>query len=548
MSAEAPASSHPPARIAGEIGAGVAVAMVGLPQSIAYAVMSGLAPAHGLAAGAVSGLVAVLVGRAPHLSTGPTNTTALVILGALAPWLAPHGLLPDSALPVLVTLTLMAGALRLVAAAAGGAAIFDFLPESVLVAFSSGVGVLIVASQLDEALGLRAAGAGTVLEQVRALAAQLGAGDRPAPVAAGIAAATVLVVAAGRRWRRFAPWSLLAIAGASLVGVVSGWDAADGLHVLGDRVSLAAGWAPLAWPSLDPRLVVRLLPAAGALALIGTLELAVASRAEDARPDLRREIVAQGCANAVGAFAGAMPASASLSRSALLQQSGASTRLAPASAALVTAALLWVASRFLAFIPDACLAGILLSTGVGMINLRRVRRMWRASPVTRGLLLVTFGSTLVLPLVWAVFLGAGLGLAEHVVETAHPRLLVLRWEGDRLVPLRARDTTDTVVLEVSGNLYYAAVPRLYEAIEAEIPREARLVIDLSHAHGLRYAALLALERVQRERIARGSTVQIAGVAADFLGLLERTGSPLLATAVPFDPRPGRAVAQACGRG
>ena len=86
--------------------------------------------------------------------TGPTNTTGLLILAALTPFLGANGLLAEGGLPALATLTLLVGAIRLAAALLGGAQLVRFLPESVLVGFTAGAGILIAAMQLDEALGL----------------------------------------------------------------------------------------------------------------------------------------------------------------------------------------------------------------------------------------------------------------------------------------------------------------------------------------------------------------------------------------------------------
>src|SRR5688572_9000439 len=101
--------------------AGLTVALVGLPQCLAYALMSGLPPAYGLSTAAAAGLVAALVGRSAQVVTGPTNTTGLLILTALLPFLGSNGLLRPDGLRVLATLTVLAGAIRIVLALIGGA-------------------------------------------------------------------------------------------------------------------------------------------------------------------------------------------------------------------------------------------------------------------------------------------------------------------------------------------------------------------------------------------------------------------------------------------
>ena len=153
--------------------AGLTVALVGLPQCLAYALLSGLPPAYGLSTAAVAGLVAALLGQSAQVVTGPTNTTGLLVLAALAPHLAPNGLLDAGGLPVLATLTLLAGAIRVGGALLGGAHLIRFLPESVLVGFTAGAGLLIAAMQLDEALGLSGVALGRPPAELRTVGAAL---------------------------------------------------------------------------------------------------------------------------------------------------------------------------------------------------------------------------------------------------------------------------------------------------------------------------------------------------------------------------------------
>ena len=141
-------------RFRADLLAGLVVTLIAIPQCLALALVAGLPPVYGLTTAAVPGLVAALAGRSAQVVTGPTNTTGLLVLGALTPLLGANGLLRPEGLPVLATLTLLAGVLRLVAARFGGATLLRFLPDSVLVGFTAGAGILIGAMQLDEALGL----------------------------------------------------------------------------------------------------------------------------------------------------------------------------------------------------------------------------------------------------------------------------------------------------------------------------------------------------------------------------------------------------------
>src|SRR5690606_23036513 len=294
--------------------AALTVALVGLPQCLAYAMMSGLPPAYGLATAAVPGLVAALVGKSPHVVTGPTNVTGLLILAALAPFLGDNGLLQPSGLEALATLTLMAGLIRIAAAYAGGGALVDFIPESVLAGFTAGAGILIGAMQLDEAFGLRGVRSDGLIAALVEVARQLAEGRLAWP-ALVVTVTTTAAMLAGRRYLPRWPMALIAVAVATLVAMIFGLSAAQGLPVVADRALVPNGWPPGALPGLDPTQMRDLIGPAAAIALLGTIELAVSARRGGARPDMRREILGQGLANVAGAFTSAFPASASLTRS-----------------------------------------------------------------------------------------------------------------------------------------------------------------------------------------------------------------------------------------
>ena len=123
----------------------------------------------------------------------------------------------------------------------------------------------------------------------------------------------------GRRLWRAVPGALLVVAAAALAAWALGLDGSIGLPLISDRTTVGAGWPAGALPDLRPDVIGALLVPAAAIVLLGTLELMVSVRADESRPVMRREIAAQGFANIAGAFASAFPASASLTRSALLR-------------------------------------------------------------------------------------------------------------------------------------------------------------------------------------------------------------------------------------
>ncbi|MGH9324980.1 MAG: SulP family inorganic anion transporter [Vicinamibacteria bacterium] len=529
----------PSATIRRDLLAGLTVALVGLPQCLAYAMMSGVPPIYGIVTAAVPGLVAALIGRSAQVVTGPTNTTGLLVLSALFPFLGANGLIGPEGLPALATLALVAGVVRLIVAFGGGAALVRFLPESVLVGFTAGAGVLIAAMQLDEALGLPPVNRARLLGEIEALFAYFRAGVLPEIPSVVMMACVVLSLFLGKRLVPRLPIALVVLAALSLAAWFFGWNRDVGIPVVADREPVPSGWPERALPDLSLGMLQQFFVPSLAITLLGTLELAVTARARGARPDMKREILAQGWANVAGAFTGSLPASASLTRSALLAVSGARTRLAPAAAAVFVLPILLVAAPAIAYIPQAALAGILFVTAYRMIYGSAVARMWRATPATRTLLVVTFSSALVMPLEWAILLGAGLGLVIHLARTSVPRIRLLEpvdLELTRLVPVKSGDGPETVVIEVSGDLHYAAVEPFLVELEHRLPPSARTVVmDLSHAHEMRFTALVAVERFASDLAEKGIRLLLAGVSEDVLEMMEASASELEATPAEAEP-------------
>ncbi|MFW6051919.1 MAG: SulP family inorganic anion transporter [Myxococcota bacterium] len=527
--------------------AGLTVTLVGLPQCLAYAMMSGLPPAYGLVTAAVPGLVAAVAGKSAQVVTGPTNTTGLLVLAALTPYLDDNGLLAESGLGVLAALTLLAGLVRVAGAYLGAAQLLRFLPESVLVGFTAGAGVLIGVMQLDEALGLPSPRGGGLVAELTGLYDHMAAGHAPAWPAVAVTAGTAGLIAAGRRWLPRWPMALIAVVGATVLAWALGLDASSGLPIVADRAHVPAGWPAFALPTTDPAALSSLVLPAAAITLLGTLELTVTARADGRRPDMQREIAAQGWANVAGAFVGAFPASASLTRSALLRLGRAHTRLAAASAAVLTVPILLLLGPAVAHMPLSTLAGVLLVVAYGMIQRGRLVRMWIASREARVLVGATALATLALPLEWAILVGVGLGLVLHLARTSSPRLTLLHPEDGHLVPVEPETEPEVVVLEVSGNLHYAAVPRFVEEASRLLPPSARLVvIDLSHAQDLRFAALDALQQMANDLQVRGAELRLAGVGPAFRTFAHRAGCRLPMTAA--HPEPGESARRALAGG
>ena len=257
---------------AGDINAGLLVALVGIPQCLAYAMLSGLPPMYGLVTAALPGMVAALFGRSAHVTVGPTNTTGLIILASLTPWAEQ----PDLLLTAMATLTVLAGLSRLLIVALRAERVFDFVPEAVMVGFATGAAVIIALMQLDEFIGTPFSDVRNVVDELVQLS-----GLRLPDIewaAVGLSVFALASVVLGRRYLPRWPIPLMTLVISTALVVWAPWSFIDRWITLEQTTVIADGWPQLAthWPSWS--MVQALIIPGFAVSFIGSLELIVTLR------------------------------------------------------------------------------------------------------------------------------------------------------------------------------------------------------------------------------------------------------------------------------
>lgn len=509
-------SFSPPS--AGDLNAGLLVALVGIPQCLAYAMLSGLPPMYGLVTAAVPGMIAALAGRSAHVTVGPTNTTGLIILTSLAPWADD----PDRLLTAMATLTVLAGLARLLIVALKAERVFDFVPEAVMLGFATGAAIIIALMQLDEFLGAPFSGVRTVVDEVMRLATLAPAAIDPA--ALGLAAAALVSVVLGRRYAPRWPIPLVVLLASIALVWFQPWGFIDRWITLSESTVISDGWPALASEAPDWAMIQALIIPGFAVAFIGSLELIVTLRNRDQQRYLRAELGSQGVANLAGSLVGAFPASTSLTRSVLLDIGGATSRWAPFIAAAVLLPILVFGADLIRAIPQPVIAGLLVATALSMLKPDQIRSVLKANRQTRSLFLVTVGSTLVLNFHEAILLGAALGLVIFLMQASLPQLRRYAVDKDGWLNDAETAASGHYAIQISGSLYFAAARQLPERLEPLIPEGTeRLTLDLTHAHQTRIAAIQALLRFLESCQHRGIRVDICGYPADLKRIADTMG-------------------------
>ncbi|MFD0597174.1 SulP family inorganic anion transporter [Catellatospora coxensis] len=318
--------------------AGLTVAVVALPLALGFGVSSGLGAAAGLATAIVAGALAALLGGSNLQVSGPTGAMTVVLVPIV------HRFGPGGVL----TVGLIAGVLLVALALARAGRYVRYVPAPVVEGFTAGIAAVIFLQQVPAALGVPAPEG----EKVTAIAWQavvdFAAQPQWTALALALGVATVMLI--GARWKPGVPFSLLAVAAVTVVAVVAHLDVA--------RIGQLPATLPA--PSLgflDPAAVPMLLTSAVAVAALAALESLLSATVADGmtvgqRHDPDRELFGQGVANLVTPLFGGVPATAAIARTAVNVRTGAGSRLAALTHALVLALIMLAAAPLVAHIPS----------------------------------------------------------------------------------------------------------------------------------------------------------------------------------------------------
>ncbi len=476
---------------AGDVVAGVSVALVAIPQSLAYAELAGLPAQYGLYASALPSVFAAAFVSSRQLQTGPVALTALLTFGALSATTEPFS---DDYIAKAALLALMVGAVRVLLGVLRMGRVAYLLSEPVLLGFTTAAAVLITASQLPKVFDVAGDDRGVVGEAAHAL-------THPDQWRWGAIAFAVLVAAlmlGGRKLHRLFPGVLVAVLLALAISTATDYGGTIVGELDGGFVSLQLSFP---WSSLGS----LTLPAI-AIALVGFAEPASIARtfaAEDREPwSANREFVSQGVANLVAGLSGAFPVGGSFSRSALNRVAGATSPWAGAITGLIVFAALPITTA-LADLPSAVLGAIVIVAVAKLMRLHAIVALLRTN-VVQGLVAGgTFLATLAAsPSVqWGVVIGIGLSIAAHLYR-------------ELTVSASTHVEGDDLIISPKGVVWFATVPTLDERLRAclvDHPEVDSVTIDLGAVGRLDYSGAASLARLAAETAATGVPVNVTNV-------------------------------------
>ena len=506
----------------------LSIVTTGIPQAMAYAVIAGVPPIYGLYTAAVSCVIGAIFGSSRHLVTGPTNATCMVVFSLTAPYIN-----QENHMEVIFLLTLMTGVLKLLFGLLRFGRLVRYVSNSVVMGFTTGVGILIVGNQLAPILGVtidkeKARYFFGALYQTFLHISDINF------YTVIIAAVTAAIAFSARRINKKIPGTLIGVVTTGLIVYFLNWHS-HGVRILSDMAPIARSLdifhVPVYVAHPQFALIRDLGTGAFALAIFGLIEAATSSRAiasmSGQRLDFSREFVGQGLANIVGSFFSNFASSASFIRTAECYHAGGRTRIAAMSSGIFTALTILALAPLANYIPLASLAGVLIVIAYRLVQKRRLRMTWMSGRNSQLVFLVTLLSTILLPLQYAVFVGIFMSLIFLIQVTSKPDLtqLVPRADGHfEEIPFGRAIPAPIMLVNMEGDLYFAAVENMDDELRKALTPTTRVVVlRMKRLRAVGSTAMAILERFHGMLQARGISLVVCGIEPDLQSLMVRSG-------------------------
>lgn len=493
--------------------AGLTVAIVALPLSIAIAVASGASPAQGLITAIIGGFLVSVFGGSRFQIGGPAGAF-IVLVNTTA---VTHGM--DG----LILAVLLSGVLLTAAGLLRLGTFVKFVPYPVTVGFTAGIAIIILASQLKDLFGLTLAGPepGPFLERLTALWQAAPSADLSA---FAIAASTIAAIFTLKRFVPQWPGILIAVTLAALVTALGGLDIAT----IGSRFGeMPHGLPAPALPDLSLAKVQAVLPAALSFTLLGAIESLLSAVVADGMTGRRHrsncELVGQGIANIGSALFGGICVTGTIARTATNVRAGAHGPVAGIMHSVFLLVLMALAAPLIAFIPMAALAGVLAVVAWNMFERHAFARLLKASRGDAAVLLVTFGLTVFRDLTEAIIVGFALGsvlFIHRMSQTAGVELGMPLVEPDRAdtangdrAPYDERETSDrdVVIYHLSGALFFGAAASIGSVLDRIGEHHRAIILDFANVAFIDSTGARTIEAVADTATRRGVMVFMTGL-------------------------------------
>ncbi len=512
---------YTPANLRQDALAGLTVAVVAIPLSMAIAIASGAGPAAGLTTAIVGGFLISALGGSRFQIGGPAGAFIVLVAKTIETFGYDGFLLA----------TIMAGFMLLGLGYMRLGSLIKYIPHSVLVAFTAGIAVIIMASQMRDVFGLSLAREpAAFVPKVEALWAAHASFN---PAALGVAVATLCAILSLQFWNPRFPGLLVAVAAVSIAVFLLKLP----VETIGARFGALPTSPPMPHlPAFSFARIIDVAPAAFAMALLGGIESLLSAAVADGMTGRRHrsncELVAQGYANIASALFGGLCATGTIARTATNVRAHAHGPVAGMLHAVFVLVFMLVAGPLVAYVPLAALAAVLVIVSWNMIEKEEIRAIFRRDWAEAGIFLVTVGLTVFRDVAEAIGVGVTLGsllfmhrMASVVEKATHTRLV------DDDVPdtvggaegAHDFDARGIAVLSLRGPLFFGAAGFVSSVLDRIGEKPRGFVLDLGRVPFIDETAAHALISFFEKAQKRSVRVAIAGIQKPVLRTLIQNG-------------------------
>ncbi|HAC16775.1 MAG TPA: sodium-independent anion transporter [Bacteroidetes bacterium] len=511
----------------GDLSAGLTVAVMLIPQGMAYSVLAGLPPVYGLYASIIPLIIYAIFGTSKQLAVGPVAMVGLIVFAGVSAFATPGS-------PEFIQLAILAalgvGVVQALMGFMRMGFLVNFLSHPVLSGFTSAAAIIIGASQLKSLLGIDMPGSLTVVETFGMTISKIGSANFYTAI---IGVGSVIMIMLLKKWNKAFP-SALAVVFLGTISVI-----VFGLNELGVRIvgEVPKGFPAFLTPSIDIDSLIKLLPMILVISLVGYMEsIAIAKAIANRRKykiDSNQELIGLGFANIVGSFFQSFPVTGGLSRTAVNDQAGAETPLAAILSAILIAITVVFLTPLFYYLPNSVLAAIIIVAVSSLFDIKAMKHLWNTDRLDLGLLTVTFLTTLFLGIEVGIGIGVILSLVIVIYNSTKPHFAELGQleESDNYRNVERYKNAviheDVLIFRYDSPLYFASSNYFLDTTQKLIRNRATapklFVLDASSINFLDSTGLHALEELLKFLSSNGIEFSIVGAIGPVRDMLKKCG-------------------------
>lgn len=508
--------------------AGLTVASILIPQGMAYASLAGVAPIYGLYAGLVPMIIYAIFGTSRQLSIGPVAISALLVLSGVSALAEPG---TSEYLGLVITAGFYIGLAQIALSFLRLGFLVNFISKPVITGFTSAAAIIILGSQLKDALGISMPRMDTVLGSFSYTATHIGEINVIAFVICVISFLSMLFL---KKWKKALPGALIVIIIGTLICYFAGWES-NGVDVVGN---VPSGLPSFTLPIFNLEVIRSLIPVILTITVMSIVEsISIARVLESQHKNYsinpNQEFFAIGMSKAVSAFFQSIPTSSSFTRSAINSEAGAKTTISSIICALVIVIALLFLTPLLYFIPKAILAAIILLAVFKLFDIKGAVQLYRTHKKDFAMMLATFVATLILGIEEGVLIGVLLSIGMVLYQSTKPHIATLgRIPGtehfrniDRFP--EGKEVEQILVLRFDDQLYFANANYFKEEIIKRIVKYDRsiehLLLDASNIHNIDSTGIATLLMLNEDLESRGVILHIANARGPVRDALYKNG-------------------------